>query len=108
MTEKDSIKALTDESFKKEISKGVTLVDFHAEWCGPCRMMAPVLEQVAQEIKGKARIAKVDIENAEKTAAEFQITSVPTLILFKDGKEMNRLIGLTDAAKIKAFALSAD
>ena len=108
MSEKGSIKELTDDSFTKEISNGITLVDFHAEWCGPCRMMAPVLEQVAKEIKGKAHIAKVDIDSEQKTAAQFQITSVPTLILFKDGKEVNRLIGLRNADAIKEFILSSE
>lgn len=107
MADKGNIKALTDEIFEQEIQKGVTLVDFHANWCGPCRMLAPVLEEVAKEVKGKAVIAKVDIDNAQKTAAQFQITSVPTLILFKDGKEVNRLIGLRNADAVKDFILAA-
>ena len=106
MTEKGSIKVLTDASFGTEVSMGVTLVDFHAEWCGPCRMLAPVLEQISKEVKGKASVAKVDIDSEQKTAAQFQITSVPTLILFKDGKEVNRLIGLRNAEAIKEFVLS--
>ena len=107
MSKKTSIKHLTDATFSKEISKGVTLVDFHADWCGPCRMLAPVLEQVAGDVEGKAFIAKVDIDSEQNTAAQFQITSVPTLILFKDGKEVNRLIGLRNADAIKDFVLSA-
>jgi thioredoxin 1 len=106
MADKGNIKHLTDDSFKKEIAKGVTLVDFHADWCGPCRMLAPVLDQLAIDVKGKASIAKVDIDSEQKTAAEFQITSVPTLILFKDGKEVNRLIGLRNAETVKNFVLS--
>lgn len=100
------MKHLTDANFNEEIKKGVTLVDFHADWCGPCRMLAPVLEQVAKEIKGKAVIAKVDIDSEQKTATQFQITSVPTMILFKDGKEVNRLIGLRNAEAVKDFILS--
>jgi thioredoxin 1 len=107
MAEHGSIKVLTDASFEKEIATGVTLVDFHADWCGPCRMLAPVLEQVAKDIQGKAAVAKVDIDHQQKTAAQFQITSVPTLILFKDGKEVNRLIGLRNADVIKDFVLAA-
>jgi len=107
MADKNLIKHLTDDSFKKEISKGVTLVDFHADWCGPCRMLAPVLDKIAIDVKGKASIAKVDIDSEQKTAAEFQITSVPTLILFKDGKEVNRLIGLRNEDAVKNFVLSA-
>jgi thioredoxin 1 len=107
MSDKSAIKHLTDGNFKTEIAKGVTLVDFHAEWCGPCRMLAPVLEQIATEMKGKANVAKVDIDAEQKTAAEFQITSVPTLILFKNGKEVNRLIGLRNAEAVKNFVTSA-
>lgn len=107
MSDKSSIKHLTDESFSREIAEGVTLVDFYADWCGPCRMLTPVLEQVSQEVKGKATFVKIDIDSEQKTAAQFQITSVPTLILFKDGKEVNRLIGLRNAVAIKDFVLAA-
>lgn len=101
------MKHLTDANFAKETEKGVTLVDFHANWCGPCRMLAPVLEQVASDIQGKAVIAKVDIDSEQKTAAQFQITSVPTMILFKNGKEIKRLVGLRNAEAIKEMILAA-
>ncbi|HEV7736316.1 MAG TPA: thioredoxin [Chlamydiales bacterium] len=107
MSEKKNIKILTDGSFDKDIQKGVTLVDFHANWCGPCRMLAPVLEEVAKVIQGKASIGKVDIDTEQKIASQFQITSVPTMILFKDGKEVNRLVGLRNADAIKDFILAA-
>ena len=107
MSEKGLIKHLTDNDFDSEIQKGVTLVDFHANWCGPCRMLAPVLEQVAKDVKGKAVVAKIDIDTEQKTAANFQITSVPTMILFKNGKEVNRLIGLRNADAVKDFIQSA-
>ncbi len=107
MSDKGLIKHLTDGEFAQEIKKGVTLVDFHANWCGPCRALAPVLEQVAKEVQGKATIGKVDIDNEQKTAAHFQITSVPTMILFKDGKEVGRLVGLRSADALKEFIQSA-
>jgi thioredoxin 1 len=107
MAEKGLVKHLTDGNFETEIQSGVTLVDFHANWCGPCRMLAPVLEQVAKDIKGKAMIAKIDIDSEQKTATHFQITSVPTMILFKDGKEINRLVGLRNAEDIKTLVLGA-
>ena len=107
MAENGAMKHLTDKNFSDETKSGVVLVDFHANWCGPCRMLAPVLEQVAKDIKGKAVIGKVDIDAEQETATKFQITSVPTMILFKDGKEVNRLVGLRNADAIKDFVLAA-
>lgn len=101
------IKQLEDPEFQKGIEKGVTLVDFYANWCGPCRTLAPVLEQVAKDVEGKAIVAKVDIDNAQNTANAFQISSVPTMILFKDGEEVGRLIGLKSADAIKEFIETA-
>ena len=103
----DLIKHFTDSSFKTEIGKGVTLVDFSAAWCGPCRALAPIIEEVAQHFQNKAVIAKIDIDAEQKTAAEYQVTSVPTMILFKDGKEVDRLIGLRDAEGVIEFVQSA-
>ena len=102
----ENIKKFTEDTFTNEISNGVTLVDFYADWCGPCRMLAPVLEQVASDLKGKATVAKLDIDHAQKVASTYQVTSVPTLILFKDGKEAGRLVGLRDAEAIKDFIIA--
>ena len=102
----DNIKKLEEKDFQAEISSGVTLVDFYADWCGPCRMLTPVLDQVAQDVKGKASVVKVDIDQAQKVTEDLQITSVPTLILFKEGKEVKRIIGLRDADFIKGFVLA--
>lgn len=87
---------LTDENFQQIISKGLTLVDFYATWCGPCRMIAPIMEQLAGKIQGKASVAKLDIDQSQQTTNSLQITSVPTLILFKDGKEVKRVVGVKD------------
>ena len=99
----ESFKFLTEENFTEEIGSGLTLVDFYADWCGPCRMLTPVLEEVAKDLGGKATIAKIDIDKAQKTAATYQVSSIPTLILFKDGKEVGRLIGLRDKPTIEEF-----
>jgi len=103
----EDIKKLTDDNFTSETEEGVTLVDFYADWCGPCRMMTPILEKVAKDLKGKAVIAKIDIDHSQKTAANFQVTSIPTLVLIKNGKEVNRLVGLRDADSVKSFILSS-
>lgn len=102
-----NIKILDESNFSKEIEKGVTLVDFFAEWCGPCRMLAPVVEEVAQNLKGKAFFAKVDIDKQVKLAIQYQVTSIPTLILFKDGEEIDRIVGLRDEKALTEFVEKA-
>jgi thioredoxin 1 len=103
MGDHEEIKHLTEDTFSKDIQEGVVLVDFYADWCGPCRMMTPVLEKVAQEVRGQAVIGKIDIDSAQRIASQFQVTSIPTLILYKAGKEVGRLVGLQDAAAVKQF-----
>lgn len=97
------IKHLAESSFHQDIQADLILVDFYADWCGPCRAMTPVLEKVAEEFKGKAVIAKLNIDDAQGIAAQYQVTSIPTLILYKKGTEAGRLVGLRDAAAIKKF-----
>src|SRR5580692_1127335 len=99
----EQMKMVTEEEFQKAIEKGLSLVDFYADWCGPCRMMTPVLEKVAKDVKGKAVIGKLDIDKAQKIASDFQVTSIPTLILYRNGKEVGRLVGLRDANAVKDF-----
>lgn len=87
-------KELTDAQFSQAIAHGVTLVDFWAPWCGPCRMQAPVLEQVASELGGEASIAKINVDDHPDTARRFGIQGIPTLILFKDGQPVRQMVGL--------------
>lgn len=89
-----NLKYLNDENFKAEVSNGVTLVDFYADWCGPCRMMEPVLNALSTEMQGKANIAKLDIETSQQVTSTFNVTSIPTLILFKNGSEVERFVGV--------------
>jgi thioredoxin 1 len=91
----DNITTLTDTNFNEEVkgSSEPVLVDFWAEWCGPCKMIAPILEEIASEQSGKVRVAKLNVDDAPATAQEFQVMSIPTLILFKDGEPQKRLVG---------------
>jgi len=91
--EKAAVK-MTDENFAKNISKGVTLVDFWATWCGPCRRQGPIVEEIAGELGDKALIGKLDVDHNKKISGEYYIRTIPTIIIFKDGEVMERLVGL--------------
>jgi len=86
----------TDQNFQEEVAnnKGVVLVDFYAEWCGPCQVQGPIVEELEKEYAGKIKIGKLDVDAAQETASAFQVMSIPTLILFKDGNPVERLTGL--------------
>ncbi|HEX9164984.1 MAG TPA: thioredoxin [Gemmatimonadales bacterium] len=87
--------AVTDDTFVGTVEKGqgLVLVDFWAEWCGPCRMIAPSLEQLGQEYAGKVTIAKMDVDSNPKSPMRFNVRSIPTLMFFKDGKHVDTVIG---------------
>jgi len=84
---------LTSENFEATVSEGVALVDFWAPWCGPCRMIAPVIEELAEEFDGKAKICKVNTDEEQEIAVKFGIRSIPTLIFLKDGEIVDQIVG---------------
>ena len=85
----------TESNFQETASSGVTLIDFWAEWCGPCRMITPIIEELSSEYEGKATIGKVNVDDAAGLAQKFGVASIPTLIVLKDGEEVKRFVGVT-------------
>ena len=90
----ENILHLNVTNFQKEINNGVVLVDFWAAWCMPCKILAPILNETATEIKGNARIGKLNVEECQIIASKYGVRSIPTMILFKNGKEINRFVGV--------------
>lgn len=95
---------LTSDTFKAETGSGVVLVDFWAPWCGPCKMIAPTIEQLVDEYDGKAKICKVNLdEEANRSVGEeFQVSAIPTLLVFKDGEVVKRIVGSVSKANLAA------
>lgn len=92
-----NVQVVNDDNFAAEVTKakGLVVVDFSAEWCGPCRLMGPVLAEFAREVGGRAKVCTLDVDKAQKTAVQCRVLSLPTLLFFKDGAEVGRVIGLT-------------
>ena len=88
------ILTLTDKNFQQITKNKIVLVDFWASWCAPCRMMAPVLNEVSAELSGNSHVGKVDIQQYQSLAQKFKVRSIPTLVLFKNGTEINRFVGV--------------
>lgn len=104
----DKIVFLSDDTFESEVlqAEGPVLVDYWAEWCGPCKMMAPAFEKAAVALEPNVRLAKLNTENEQQIAAQFNIRSIPTLVLFKDGKEIARQAGAMMGGQIEQWVES--
>ena len=95
---------VNDDNFATEVegNQGLTVVDFWATWCAPCRMIAPMVEQLAVEYSGKARVAKLDVDSNQKTAMRFNVRSIPTILFFKDGKLVDQVVGAVPKPALEA------
>ncbi len=93
---------LNSENFEKEVlnSEKPVMVDFFADWCGPCKMMAPIVEELATELYGKAKVGKINVDENPDIAVEYNVMSIPTLIIFRNGKEEKRLVGVRDKEEL--------
>ena len=89
-----TIKVLNENNFDTETNTGITLVDFYADWCGPCRMLTPIIESIAEELQGKASVVKVDVDKSPNLATRFGVRGIPTVIVIKDGVVTNRQTGV--------------
>ena len=103
MAENGKLVTITDANFGNEIesAQGLSMVDFWAAWCGPCRMIAPIVEQLANEYDGKLRVGKLDVDANPQTAMRFNIRSIPSILFFKDGKLVDTVVGAVPRAMLE-------
>lgn len=99
------IKKIDDTNFEKAVANGTVLVDFSAEWCGPCKMLNPILDTLATEVSQQVTVAKIDVDESPLATQKHKITSVPTLIIFKNGEAVNTIVGLKDLETLKKIVL---
>lgn len=93
---------VTDQTFKEETSEGLVLVDFWAPWCGPCKMIGPVLEELSDEMADKVKITKLNVDDNQETAGKYGVMSIPTLLLFKDGEIVDQVVGFQPKEALEA------
>ncbi|MCY9669741.1 thioredoxin [Paenibacillus alginolyticus] len=97
-----SVKQISDATFNNEIEAGIVLVDFWAPWCGPCKIIAPILDELSAEIGDAAKIVKINVDDNPESAAKYNVMSIPTLLIFKDGQLVDQLVGVQPKEKLKA------
>ncbi len=93
-SDEKQVKTITDDNFKEIIREGVTVVDFWATWCGPCRRQSPIVEEIANDLGAQVTIGKLNVDHNKKISSEYYVRTIPTIIIFKDGVVMERLVGL--------------
>lgn len=95
---------LDDQSFESEIEsgEGLAMVDFWAEWCGPCRMVSPIVEELAEDYEGQIKVAKVDVDESQRTAQKFNVRSIPSILFFKDGEHVDTVVGAVPKQQLEA------
>jgi thioredoxin 1 len=97
-----SVNHISDATFQSETEAGTVLVDFWAPWCGPCKMIAPILDELSAELGDTAKIVKINVDDNPESAAKYNVMSIPTLLVFKDGQVVDQLVGLQSKEKLKA------
>ena len=103
-----SVLKLENANFEDEVlnDQGKVLVDFYADWCGPCKMMAPIIEEIAKELDGKANVGKINVDDNQNLAVKYQVMSIPTIAIFKQGKVIQSFVGVTDKQEILDAVIS--
>ncbi len=101
----NKIMELNEQNFEREVLKATypVVMDFYAPWCGPCKMLAPLLEELAEELGGKVKFAKLNVDDAPELAGRYDITGVPTLMLFRDGEAVDQVVGFPGPSQLKAW-----